>query len=61
MGPPADNQAWIEVIGDLVDVDVIEVFHAMMLRPSLITSLGSMVSSILNTPRSGPGHERSET
>jgi hypothetical protein len=40
MGPPADNQPWIEVIGDLVDADVIEVFHAMMLRPSLITSLG---------------------
>jgi hypothetical protein len=40
MGPAADNQPWIEVIADLIDADTSEVFHAMMLRPSLIASLG---------------------
>lgn len=40
MGSPAENQPWIEVIGDLIDADVMEVFHAMMLRPSLVASLG---------------------
>jgi hypothetical protein len=39
-GPPTDNEPWIEVIADLVDADVMEVFHAMMLRPSLVASLG---------------------
>lgn len=40
IGPAADNQPWIEVIADLTDPNVTEVFHAMMLRSSLITSLG---------------------
>ena len=40
IGPAADNQPWIEVIADLIDPDVAEVFHAMMLRSGLITSLG---------------------
>ena len=39
-GPPADNEPWIEVIADLVAAGVMEVFHAMMLRPSLVASLG---------------------
>jgi hypothetical protein len=40
IGPAADNEPWIEVIADLADADVAEVFHAMMLRPNLIESLG---------------------
>ena len=40
IGPVADNQPWIEVIADLADAAVAEVFHAMMLRPSLVASLG---------------------
>ena len=40
IGPVADNQPWIEVIADLADAAVAEVFHAMMLRPSLVRSLG---------------------
>ncbi len=40
MGPASDNQPWIEVIADLVDPQVAEVFHAMMLRPGLVARLG---------------------
>lgn len=40
IGPVADNQPWIEVIADLADAAVAEAFHAMMLRPSLVASLG---------------------
>lgn len=39
IGPAADNQPWIEVIADLADPNVAEVFHAMMLRSGLITLL----------------------
>ena len=39
-GPAADNRPWIEVIADLADATVAEVFHAMMLRPNLVASLG---------------------
>ena len=40
IGPAADNQPWLEVIADLIDPTVAEVFHAMMLRSSLIARLG---------------------
>ncbi|MDM3973785.1 hypothetical protein QRB36_06360 [Mycobacterium marseillense] len=40
LGPAADNEPWLEVIADLNNPDIAEVFHAMMLRSSLITSLG---------------------
>jgi hypothetical protein len=40
IGPAADNQPWIEVIADLIDPNVAEVFDAMMLRSGLITRLG---------------------
>jgi hypothetical protein len=40
IGPAADNQPWLEVIADLIDPSVAEVFHAMMLRSSLIARLG---------------------
>ena len=40
IGPAADNQPWIEVIADLIDPNVAEVFHAMMLRSGLMTRLG---------------------
>lgn len=40
IGPAANNQPWIEVIVDLIDPDVAEVFHAMVLRSGLITRLG---------------------
>ncbi|MGB8504150.1 hypothetical protein [Mycobacterium sp.] len=40
IGPAADNQPWIEVIADLIDPSVAEVFHAMMLRSNLIARLG---------------------
>ena len=40
IGPAADNQPWIEVIADLIDPNVAEVFHAMMLRSGLIARLG---------------------
>lgn len=40
IGPAADNQPWIEVIADLIDPSVAEVFHAMMLRPNVIARLG---------------------
>ena len=40
MGPASDNQPWIEVIADLVDPQVAEVFHAMMLRPGVVARLG---------------------
>lgn len=40
IGPATDNQPWIEVIADLTDPNVAEVFHTMMLRSGLITRLG---------------------
>jgi hypothetical protein len=40
IGPAADNQPWIEVIADLIDPNVAEVFDAMMLRSGLISRLG---------------------
>lgn len=40
IGPAADNQPWIEVIADLIDPNVAEVFHAMMLRSGLVIRLG---------------------
>jgi hypothetical protein len=40
IGPAADNEPWLEVIADLVDPSIAEVFHAMMLRSSLIARLG---------------------
>ena len=40
IGPAADNQPWLEVIADLIDPNVAEVFHAMMLRSGLIARLG---------------------
>jgi hypothetical protein len=40
IGPAADDQPWIEVIADVIDPSVAEVFHAMMLRPDLIARLG---------------------
>jgi hypothetical protein len=40
IGPPADKQPWIEVIADLANTAAMHVFHAMMLRPSLVASLG---------------------
>jgi len=46
LGPAVDNQPWLEVIADLIDPNIAEVFHAMMLRASLITSLG--LDSLVN-------------
>ncbi|SON61472.1 hypothetical protein MSIMFI_02983 [Mycobacterium simulans] len=40
IGPPGINQPWIEVIADLSNPVLAEAFHAMMLRRSLIESLG---------------------
>ncbi|MBS4729704.1 hypothetical protein MSM1_15590 [Mycobacterium sp. SM1] len=40
IGPAVTGQPWIEVIADLADPLVVDVFHAMMLRRSLIESLG---------------------
>ncbi|UUO03612.1 hypothetical protein M4D79_11970 [Mycolicibacterium novocastrense] len=40
IGPAANNQPWIEVIADLIDPDIAEVFHAMVLRSGLTTRLG---------------------
>jgi hypothetical protein len=40
IGPPAINEPWIEVIADFRRRTVAEVFHAMMLRPTLVASLG---------------------
>ena len=56
IGPAADNQPWLEVIADLIDPNVAEIFHAMMLRSDLITRLGldSMVD-----PDYGPQRARS--
>lgn len=39
MGPPAVNEPWIEVIADLRQPEIADVFHAMMLRPALVASL----------------------
>ncbi len=38
IGPPADNEPWIEVIADHSNEPDIVVFHAMMLRPSTVSS-----------------------
>lgn len=46
-----DNQPHIEVIADLYDPDVAIVFHAMMLRPALVDSLGL---AVYFTPEFGP-------
>ena len=51
LGPAADNQPWIEVIADLIDPSVAEVFHAMMLRPGVIAHLG--LDSLVD-PHYGP-------
>ncbi len=40
IGPATENQPWLEVIADLIDLSVAEVFHAMMLRSGLIARLG---------------------
>lgn len=40
IGPANANEPWIEVIADLADAEAIVVFHAMMLRRSLVVSLG---------------------
>jgi hypothetical protein len=40
IGPPTDNQPWIEVIADHADPSNTEVFHGMMLRPGLMEALG---------------------
>lgn len=40
VGPAAANEPWIELIADHAVVGVREVFHAMMLRPSIIAALG---------------------
>ncbi|MDL9939040.1 hypothetical protein QSJ18_20050 [Gordonia sp. ABSL1-1] len=40
IGAAIEQGPHIEVIADLVDTDVAVVFHAMMLRPKLIASLG---------------------
>ena len=39
IAPAAADEPWIEVIADLRDPDVAVVFHAMMLRPALVTNL----------------------
>lgn len=40
VGPAFKNQPWIEVIADLANPPMADVFHAMMLRRNLIESLG---------------------
>lgn len=40
LGPAAENQPWIEVIADFAGYPEVEVFHAMMLRPSVVAALG---------------------
>lgn len=40
IGRPAPNEPHLEVIADLIIPDITVVFHAMMLRPSLVQSLG---------------------
>jgi hypothetical protein len=49
--PAAPNQPWIEVIADHVDPTTAIVFHAMMLRPTLVASLG--ISHLID-PEYGP-------
>jgi hypothetical protein len=51
VGPAVANQPWIEVIADLADTAVAEVFHAMMLRRSLVESLG--IGALID-PEYGP-------
>jgi hypothetical protein len=40
IGPAVTNEPWIEVIADLANPPMADVFHAMMLRRSLVESLG---------------------
>lgn len=40
IGRGAEDQPHIEVIADLIDPEGAVVFHAMMLRPSVVESLG---------------------
>lgn len=56
IGPAADDQPWIEVIADLIDPSIAEVFHAMILRPSLLARLGL---DSLAKPDYGPQRARS--
>lgn len=48
---PADNEPHLEVIADLIDPTITTVFHAMMLRPVTVDSLGI---NALFTPDYGP-------
>lgn len=56
IGPATDDQPWIEVIADLINPDVAEVFHAMILRPNLLARLGL---DGLTDPDYGPQRARS--
>ncbi|ORA76024.1 hypothetical protein BST25_03350 [Mycobacterium heidelbergense] len=38
IGPAVVNEPWIEVIADFRNPEVADVFHAMMLRPSVVAS-----------------------
>lgn len=40
IGAPADNEPDLEIIADVLDPAEIIVFHAMMLRRSIVASLG---------------------
>ncbi len=40
IGPATDNSPYLEVLADFADENTAVVFHAMMLRPSLVNSLG---------------------
>ncbi|MCH9761759.1 MAG: hypothetical protein K0U75_14075 [Actinomycetia bacterium] len=50
-GPANPNEPWIEIIADLAEADVVDVFHAMMLRPSVFAAVGLVG---LATPTYGP-------
>lgn len=50
-GAAAPNQPWIEVIADYRDPAVADVFHAMMLRRSVVTALG--IADLID-PQYGP-------
>ena len=39
IAPAADDEPWIEVIADLNNPAVAVVFHAMMLRPTVVANL----------------------
>jgi hypothetical protein len=58
IGPAVVNQPWIEVIADLADPAVAEVFHAMMLRRSLIEALG--IADLLDPNTAHSGADRKE-